>query len=175
VEKNESRGPSAFEAAVELPTDQRVEYLESQATEPEVRRAVSLCWPMLIWPSRFLRMCSVSAAASILGDLDLRPGTRVGAFTIVRMLGRGGMGAVYLAERTDGGFEQPSPSKSFNRRIRTLTAGAISARTANPGASQSSNIARLWMGRDARRQSPLRHGVCVRRRGGRYCDRHAMT
>lgn len=36
----------------------------------------------------------------------LQAGARVGAFRIVRELGRGGMGVVYLAERADGEFEQ---------------------------------------------------------------------
>jgi len=33
-------------------------------------------------------------------------GARIGAYRVVRELGRGGMGAVYLAERADGQFEQ---------------------------------------------------------------------
>jgi eukaryotic-like serine/threonine-protein kinase len=36
----------------------------------------------------------------------IAPRTRVGPFSIVRELGRGGMGSVYLAERVDGEFEQ---------------------------------------------------------------------
>jgi len=35
-----------------------------------------------------------------------RIGERVGAFRLVREIGRGGMGTVYLAERSDGQFEQ---------------------------------------------------------------------
>ncbi len=36
----------------------------------------------------------------------LAPGTRLGAFRVVRELGRGGMGVVHLAERDDGAFAQ---------------------------------------------------------------------
>ena len=43
-------------------------------------------------------------------DLDRRQslpvGTRIGAYAVLREIGRGGMGTVYLAERVDGQFEQ---------------------------------------------------------------------
>ena len=43
-------------------------------------------------------------------DLDRRnslpPGTRIGAYAVIQEIGRGGMGAVYLAQRADGQFEQ---------------------------------------------------------------------
>ena len=40
------------------------------------------------------------------GACELQPGERIGAWRIVRELGRGGMGLVCLAERDDGEFEQ---------------------------------------------------------------------
>src|ERR1700736_2079802 len=42
-------------------------------------------------------------------------GTRVGAYAIVRELGRGGMGAVYLAKRADGQFEKEVAIKLLKR------------------------------------------------------------
>ncbi len=47
-------------------------------------------------------------------ELD-RIGERAGAYLIVRQLGRGGMGAVYLAERADGQFEKQVAIKILKR------------------------------------------------------------
>ncbi len=44
-----------------------------------------------------------------------RIGERVGAYVIVRELGRGGMGAVYLSERADGQFEKQVAIKVLKR------------------------------------------------------------
>src|SRR5438067_5853919 len=46
------------------------------------------------------------AATRLTGNESDRVGKRIGAYAVVRELGRGGMGAVYLADRADGQFEK---------------------------------------------------------------------
>jgi serine/threonine protein kinase/tetratricopeptide (TPR) repeat protein len=46
-------------------------------------------------------------------------GRRIGPYRVVRELGRGGMGAVYLAERADGGFTQRVAIKLIKRGMDT--------------------------------------------------------
>ena len=92
------------------------------------------------------------SAAAMLGpvlaepdpEAGLDPGERIGPWRIVRLLARGGMGAVYLAERSDGQFEQRVALKlirpglsslEIHRRFRAER--QILARLAHP------NIARL--------------------------------
>jgi serine/threonine protein kinase len=95
-----------FEVASELPADRRSEYLQSQTIDVDVQREVLSLLAHDGLAESFFRDALGSAARSVQLDLDLAPGARIGAFTVVRMLGRGGMGTVYLAMRTDGSFEQ---------------------------------------------------------------------
>jgi eukaryotic-like serine/threonine-protein kinase len=59
--------------------------------------------------------CAQNAAATFWQEGPPRGGERVGAYVIVRELGRGGMGTVFLAERADGQFEKQVAIKILNR------------------------------------------------------------
>jgi len=55
------------------------------------------------------------AATRLRSEEPDRIGEQVGAYMIVKQLGRGGMGAVYLAERADGQFEKQVAIKVLKR------------------------------------------------------------
>ena len=59
--------------------------------------------------------CVRNAAATFWQEGPPRSGQRVGAYVIVRELGRGGMGTVFLADRADGQFEKQVAIKILNR------------------------------------------------------------
>jgi eukaryotic-like serine/threonine-protein kinase len=59
--------------------------------------------------------CARNAASTFWQEGPPRGGQRVGAYVIVRELGRGGMGTVFLAERADGQFEKQVAIKILSR------------------------------------------------------------
>jgi TolB-like protein len=59
--------------------------------------------------------CAQNAASTFWQEGPPRSGERVGAYVIVRELGRGGMGTVFLAERADGQFEKEVAIKILSR------------------------------------------------------------
>ena len=62
-----------------------------------------------------LEECAEHATARLWQDESSPAGRRIGAYVVTRELGRGGMGAVYLADRADGQFEKRVAIKVLKR------------------------------------------------------------
>ncbi len=80
----------------------------------------------------------LAGAAAALPDVSLQ-GLRVGAYTLVSLLGRGGMGSVWLAERHDGHFTGRAAVKLLNLSLvgrdgeqRFRREGSVLARLTHP-------------------------------------------
>ncbi|MBT8402196.1 MAG: tetratricopeptide repeat protein [Rhodothermia bacterium] len=134
-----------FDAVVDLAPAERKTFLDqSGADEQTIGEVMSL-----ISEDRDTvnLLDAVSLDAANLVDEMWSVGRRVGPYTIVRRIGKGGMGSVFLAERSDGEFEQQVAlklvrpernTKDFVRRFRSER--QILARLQHP------NIARLLDG-----------------------------
>ena len=86
-----------FEAALDRDPSDRAGWLAAQTSDGDVRAEVLSLLDHHSRAGAFLVDPVVSRVPDLLVDDALAPGTKIGPYTIVRELGRGGMGRVYLA------------------------------------------------------------------------------
>jgi non-specific serine/threonine protein kinase/serine/threonine-protein kinase len=101
-----------FQAAFELPSEARSAYVqEACAGDAELRAEVESLL-LSVEEEEFLSGVAASYVPEALAEeaCDRNIGRRIGAYQIVRQIGEGGMGAVYLAERA-GEFQQQAAIK----------------------------------------------------------------
>ncbi|HEV8217805.1 MAG TPA: serine/threonine-protein kinase, partial [Gemmatimonadaceae bacterium] len=164
-----------FEQALELDPDRRDAWLSERcAHDDELRAEVAALLAAHESPVGILER-RVSPATMALAAEPLRD-RRIGPYRVVRELGRGGMGVVYLAERVDGEFRREvaikllrnSPdAEELHRRF--LAERQILASLSHP------NIAQLIDGGTTDGQLPYLvmeyvDGLPITI----YCDRHAL-
>ena len=97
-----------FEATVKLEPAERREFLErAVADQPELRSDVEALLRSDADAGGFLESILEAGTALLASDQSsLAERARVGPYRLVRQIGLGGMGAVYLAERDDEEFQQ---------------------------------------------------------------------
>lgn len=136
-----------FDQAVDLPAADRRAFVEAQSPDPAVVKEVL---ELLAYDSRGLTHVNAAvgaAAREITGPAALPEGHGIGPWRVRRVLGQGGMGAVYEVERADGAYQQiaalkriRSDAHSAEGLRRFLEERDILARLNHP------NIARLLDG-----------------------------
>ena len=113
-----------FSDALKLQTRNRAKFLsEACAGDNELRREVESLLESDEPQSSFLQTPAYEISASKIAAQVLESeeasavGKLVGAYRIAHEIGRGGMGAIYLAERTDGQFEKQVAIKLLRRGL----------------------------------------------------------
>ena len=97
--------------ALDQPEAERESFVYRSNEPTAVRREAE---SMLAQSAERLESCANDLVANG-EEAWLATGKRIGAYRIVRELGRGGMGAVYLAERADGAFQKRVAIKILKR------------------------------------------------------------
>jgi serine/threonine-protein kinase len=107
-----------FDQALEQPPSQRERWLDqSCAGNTALRDQVEALLRADAAAAKFLEIDGWRLAESLLHESegDSPDGRLIGPYRVVRELARGGMGVVYLAERSDGQFEQRVALKLIKR------------------------------------------------------------
>jgi eukaryotic-like serine/threonine-protein kinase len=113
-----------FQAALDLMPGERARYIAAACEgDAELRREVEALLTQYESAGDFLdeplyERSGVQQFAALMDD-DPLIGERVGAYKVVREIGRGGMGAVYLAERADNAFQKRVAIKIIKRGMDT--------------------------------------------------------
>lgn len=176
-----------FDATVDLPADAREDYLARHTVDlhlrQEVRSLLAADAAAEALETPIVRVLLPSLPAGDDGGLagadllDAPAGGHIGPYRIVRVIGRGGMGIVYLGERADDAYRRQVAIKVVRPGF---VAGDVAARFAHErrtlAALTHPNIARLYDGGSTEQGDSyfvmeFVDGAPV----DRYCDERCLT
>lgn len=111
---------AVFDALLDLPADEQMAHLDRAAgDDPDLRSEVLRLLQAHRRAEGFLDSPSPQVAKALFeAPAPMAPEElpeRIGPWRIVRLIGQGGMGAVFLGERADGQFEQRAAIKVIQR------------------------------------------------------------
>jgi serine/threonine-protein kinase len=109
-----------FEAAIDLPAEQRAAFLDAHAA-PEQRALLERMLSSRANAGSALPAAPAALLAEALADADtvamLPPGSRIGPFELVEVLGQGGSSTVFRAARESEGVRQEVALKLLHRGL----------------------------------------------------------
>jgi len=106
-EANWNKKKEIFTAALGVSEDELSDFLDNRcAGDLQLRRELEALLAAYFDNSDFIEKPAFKIASAFNGDEASKIGGQFGKHKIIQEIGRGGMGAVYLAERSDGEFEQ---------------------------------------------------------------------
>ncbi|HRQ66256.1 MAG TPA: hypothetical protein PKZ76_15575 [Xanthomonadaceae bacterium] len=160
TEAFDKRVADLLDEALGLPAAQRKAWIESRGVDdPMLRQRVERLIELASLETGFLDQPLVACAApSVVAQASAaegasRSGERIGAYQLVRRLGAGGMGEVWLAERAEGGFRQQVAIKRLHFESPDLIA-RFDAERGILAALEHPGIARLYDGGVGRQRHP---------------------
>jgi len=114
-----------YAVAHQRPPAERPAWLRANATNASVRQEVEsllACAADGTGVATFRDLIGAVSADALGTGGTLGPGARVGAYRLIRLLGEGGMGTVYLAQRDDEQFQKQVAIKVIRRGMDTPSA-----------------------------------------------------
>ena len=109
---------AVFEQALEIPPDQRPAFVQNSCGgDEELRREVQSLLDSHLRAGSFIDQPSLFFASEEIDtcNASIASGQLIGSYRVVREIGRGGMGAVYLAERADEQYRKQVAIKLSKR------------------------------------------------------------